>query len=417
MSQNTVTTEQVHELIEQLAAMTAAASITPEIVANIFEKMRNLNDQERLKVIEIAEAYIYEIQNTGIPAEKVLMPNGSNAVLEFAKRIEFVDLANLDSTEPLPLAKNYLYNSKPVQSVYGEREEGGYYLAFSVGRESNEGYEPYNTDVMLFVSEYSAPNVFTYASRYNTGEDGLNEDETSAALAFGTGIASISRAGLMSPEDRRDMNALLTEVFPLAVTIASTNAGTREIGEEVTPNIVLSIARRGADVSSSAITTSSEGTVQSDHKTIIGSALTSGTTTFQISVSQGGQTVNAPAQTFSFLNYRYRGVVPANNIPSDATAKTNYVKQLCQNNTISKELSASTQLTGKNALAADKCYVFVIPTQSPNLIVKNANSGGVVDNAGTDTFELARVNGTGTVNCKYVIVPASSNAWNFEITN
>ena len=59
----------------------------------------------------------------------------------------------------------------------------------------------------------------------------------------------------------------------------------------------------------------------------------------------------------------------------------------------------------------------MIPTQSPNLIVKNANSGGVVDNAGTGTFELARVNGTGTVNCKYVIVPASPNSWNFEIVN
>ena len=71
MSQNTVTTEQVHELIEQMAAMTAAASITPEIVANIFENMRQLNDQEREKVIATAEAYIAEIQNTGISAEKV----------------------------------------------------------------------------------------------------------------------------------------------------------------------------------------------------------------------------------------------------------------------------------------------------------------------------------------------------------
>ena len=72
---------------------------------------------------------------------------------------------------------------------------------------------------------------------------------------------------------------------------------------------------------------------------------------------------------------------------------------------------------GKTALAANKYFVFVIPTTSPNLIVKNYNSGGTVDNAGSGTFELARVNGTATLNCKYVIVPASSNAWNFEITN
>ena len=77
MSQNTVTTEQVHELIEQLAAMTAAASITPEIVANIFEKMRQLNDYERSKVIAIAEEYIEEIQNTGVPANKVSLGAGT----------------------------------------------------------------------------------------------------------------------------------------------------------------------------------------------------------------------------------------------------------------------------------------------------------------------------------------------------
>ena len=61
MSQVTITTEQVHELIEQLAAMTAAASITPGIVANIFEKMRNLNDQEKVKLVAFSEAFIAEL--------------------------------------------------------------------------------------------------------------------------------------------------------------------------------------------------------------------------------------------------------------------------------------------------------------------------------------------------------------------
>ena len=54
MSEVPVTTEQVHELIQQLAAQTVAASITPEMVANIFEKMRQLNDQEKNKT-ETAE--------------------------------------------------------------------------------------------------------------------------------------------------------------------------------------------------------------------------------------------------------------------------------------------------------------------------------------------------------------------------
>lgn len=69
MSIVTVTTEQVHELIQQLAAMSSAASITPEIVANIFENLRQLNDQEREKVIATAEAYIAEIENIGISGE------------------------------------------------------------------------------------------------------------------------------------------------------------------------------------------------------------------------------------------------------------------------------------------------------------------------------------------------------------
>lgn len=73
-----VTTNQVKEMIDQLAAMTAAASITPEIVASIFEKMRNLNDQEREKVIKVATEYIEEIRETGVDAEKCHTANGSN---------------------------------------------------------------------------------------------------------------------------------------------------------------------------------------------------------------------------------------------------------------------------------------------------------------------------------------------------
>jgi len=66
MAEVTVTTEQVHELIQQLAAMNVAASITPQIVANIFEKMRNLNDQEKDKIIAITQAYLQELNQAGI---------------------------------------------------------------------------------------------------------------------------------------------------------------------------------------------------------------------------------------------------------------------------------------------------------------------------------------------------------------
>lgn len=66
MATNKVTTEQVREAIEQLAAMVAAASISPQTVANILEMLRKLTDQEREKVIAIAEAKIKEIQDIGI---------------------------------------------------------------------------------------------------------------------------------------------------------------------------------------------------------------------------------------------------------------------------------------------------------------------------------------------------------------
>lgn len=202
-----------------------------------------------------------------------------------------------------------------------------------------------------------------------------------------------------------------TEVFPLTVAIASSNAGTREIGTSVTPNIVLGITRKGSDVSSSAQTTSSQGTVQSDHKTITGSALTSGTTTFQISVSQGGQTKSAPNQVFDFMNYRYYGVINSSTEPTKAQVKT-----LCENGTLTKQLSRSTKM-GATDLAANKCFVFVVPNTSVNLIVKNAKSGNPISGCTVDTVTINRVNGSDTVSCKYVIVPSGAAAWTFEITN
>ena len=245
--------------------------------------------------------------------------------------------------------------------------------------------------------------------------DGLQDTINEAALHNGEVQAAVlvniaSGTGLTSVNAQQAFAEIAREIYPVQLTIAESNAGTFEIGTPKTPHIVLSILRNGADVSSSANTTSSQGEVQSDHKTIDGVELTSGTTTFQISVTQGGQTVDAPDQKFEFMNYRYYGAVSSK--PANADA----VRTLCQNGTLTKQLSSSTKM-GKTALAGNKYFVFVIPTTSPNLIVKNANSGGTVDNAGSGTFEIARVNGSANINCKYVVVPASSNAWNFEITN
>lgn len=246
--------------------------------------------------------------------------------------------------------------------------------------------------------------------------EGLQDTINEAALHNGEVQAAVlvniaSGTGLTAVNAQQAFAEIAREIYPVQVTIAESNAGTFEIGTSKTPHIVLSILRNGADVSSSADTTSSQGEVQSDHKTIIGSEITSGTTTFQISVSQGGQTVNAPNQVFDFMNYRYYGVINSTTEPTKAQVKT-----LCENGTLTKQLSRSTKMSATD-LAANKCYVFVVPNTNVNLIVKNAKSGNPISGCTVDTVTINRVNGTGTVNCKYVIVPYGAAAWTFEITN
>ncbi|MDO4801707.1 MAG: hypothetical protein Q4A15_06045, partial [Prevotellaceae bacterium] len=88
-----ITSAQVKEAIDQLAAMTAAASITPEAVASVMEKLRNLTDAERQQIVEVASAYLTEINtksqewlnrllSTGGPADKIITKNGSNVQSE-----------------------------------------------------------------------------------------------------------------------------------------------------------------------------------------------------------------------------------------------------------------------------------------------------------------------------------------------
>ena len=249
--------------------------------------------------------------------------------------------------------------------------------------------------------------------------EGLQDTINEAALHNGEVQAAVlvniaSGTGLTAVNAQQAFAEIAKEIYPVQVAIASSNAGTYEVGDaqhSVTPHIVLSITRNGADVSSSAQTTSSQGEVQSDHKTIIGSALTSGTTTYQISVSQGGQTRSIPNQVFDFMNYRYYGVINSSTEPTKAQVKT-----LCENGTLTKQLSRSTKM-GATDLAANKCYLFVVPNTNVNLIVRNAKSGNPISGCTVDTVTINRVNGTAEVSCKYVIVPAGAAAWTFEITN
>ena len=235
--------------------------------------------------------------------------------------------------------------------------------------------------------------------------EGITQSANQIELASGTVLEAVTA--------QQAFAELATEVFPVNVEVVESNAGTYEVGTpNITPRIVLNITRRGTDVASSATTTvSPSGTVQSDNKTITDSAISSGSKTYQIEVTQGGQTVNAPNQVFDFMDYRYYGVINSTTEPTKAQVKT-----LCENGTLTKQLSRSTKMSATN-LAANKCYVFVVPNTNVNLIVRNAKSGNPISGCTVDTVTINRVNGTDTVSCKYVIVPYGTAAWTFEITN
>lgn len=282
-----VTTNQVKEMIDQLAAMTAAASITPEIVASIFEKMRNLNDQEREKVIKVATEYIEEIKTTGIQADKVHLNSGSNAEAE--------------------------------------------------------------------------------------------------------------------------IDALITEVFPLKASIEYSNAGSYEVGTKVVPYIELSITRRGNDVAPSATLGCSdpEALINQETKSVTCAEISSGTKTVALRVAQGGQEVKLEDQKYEFMNYMYRG--PVASAPTQATILS-IIKSL------PKTLSTSTKLS-QTTLAGGSYYVFAVKG-TPNLVVHNAKSGGVVDSYAKGTISVPQENDESKTNTySYVVVPKSSSTWYFTIEN
>lgn len=324
-------------------------------------------------------------------------------VQEGNKKPDIIDITNyLSEGAILPDSSYYVHAGRPVLATSGEYYNTRW-LGFCMSHFNN-----LNHSIALYTRNENDRYVFYSQFRADEASTPLEEH---VALVFGGLPATPTTPGLMSAADKNMFDDMVTEVFPLTVAIASSNAGSFEVGTSVTPHIVLSITRKGADVSSSANTTSSQGEVQSDHKTIDGVELTSGTTTFRISVSQGGQTKSAPDQVFDFMNYRYYGVINSSTEPTKAQVKT-----LCENGTLTKQLSRSTKM-GATDLAANKCYVFVVPNTNVNLIVKNAKSGNPISGCTFDTVTVNRVNGTAEVSCKYVIVPAGSAAWTFEITN
>jgi hypothetical protein len=216
----------------------------------------------------------------------------------------------------------------------------------------------------------------------------------------------------MTKEDKAMFDDMVVEVFPLTVGIFASNAGTFEVGDNITPQIVLSITRKGVDVPAADITENiipNPAYVSPDKRTISGNQVSSGTTTYQIAVTQGGQTKSVPNQVFDFMNYMYYGEVSTK--PASATA----VATLCENGTLSKQLSRATTKSNTN-LAANKYYVFAVKG-SVNLVCRHAGTEAIVTGCTTETATVQRVNNSGSDSYSYIIVEKSASAWSFKITN
>lgn len=315
-----------------------------------------------------------------------------------------VDISGYHSEgSELPLASHYTYNGLPTEAFSGHCiETDDDYIAIC-----NYHWDTYYS-IFLYVK--NEQNKFIFSSQFHNNEAQTTLEQFVADMIAGA-PATHSRNGVMTKEDKAMFDDMVTEVFPLTVGVVSSNAGTRETGDEVSPHIVLSITRKGVDVPANEIVQSISPTpifVSDDKRTIMGDSLTSGSTTYQISVSQGGQTKSVAPQTFAFSYYRYKGAL---------SSKPNTSNIVAAIRALPKELSTVTTL-GQTTLEANKYYLFAVKG-TVNLIVKNAKSGGTIaiPNSDKGTCVVPQENGQGSNTYSWVIVPASSNTWYFQITN
>lgn len=239
-------------------------------------------------------------------------------------------------------------------------------------------------------------------------EGGTVQNAAAVALANGTGLVATDVQG--------GIKELATAIFPVTASIYEGNTGTFETGTPITPLLKLDIKRNGVNVQSSSTVSVNppedmEVTTASNRKVITytGEPLTSGTHTYAIDVVQGGQHAAPLTAEYKFSYYRYKGAL---------SSKPNTANIVAAIRALPKELSTVTTL-GQTTLEGGKYYLFAVKG-TVSLIVKNAKSGGTIDIPSSDkgTCIVPQENGVGDGNTySWVIVPASSNTWYFQITN
>ena len=339
----------------------------------------------------------------------------ARAEAEEAKKPNKVELYGFDHSLPLPLDATYYYKGLPTHSVQGVAYDSVNeiytdYIGICIEHESDDNYEPQHHNVQLFVK---TNGDYIYSETFNTYE-ASGYLEMHVARALGSANATPGSSGLMSATDKSLFDDVVTEVFPVKVVISSSNADVREVGTSVTPTIVLSITRKGADVSSSAnVVVTPSGTVGADGKTITDSAISSGSKTYHIAVTQGGQTVSPANQKFDFKNYLYKGAFSSD---QKAAVKANLVSAIKSKTKVLSDDKTLAQTT----LAGGDCYLFAVKGHV-TLVVKNAKSGGTISVDSSDKgfiTDFPQENNPSLTNeYSWIIVPASSNTWYFQITN
>ena len=209
-------------------------------------------------------------------------------------------------------------------------------------------------------------------------------------------------AGVMSAQQAKDLDDVVLQVFPLVVTVASSNADAYEKGETVTPAVELSIKRRGVNVASEATITT---TMTVDGTSLSYEDITENTS-FNISVSHKGSTVSVPQQQYKFFNYVYGEVLYSE--PTDVVAAISAAQTVC-------ELSNRTTYSG--TLAAGRVFIFAVPG-NVNLVCRHTETGAVITGCTKGTALIPRKCDPNTTDSySYIIVPASDVSWNFKITN
>lgn len=219
-------------------------------------------------------------------------------------------------------------------------------------------------------------------------------------------------------ELKDDVSALLASVFPLLVAYGTKNDGKYEYGDSVTPSVAWTATRQGSAVtpSSAVATTNLSGTMASNKLSYSAPSLNlTSEKTFAVVVSQGGQSVSLAQVKWTPTFYRYRGEVSSVPTPSDYAST---IKALT-----TKELSVEKTL-GATQLSANKYYLFAVKSDTAvTLVVRENSTNAIVSGTVTGSVTLTQENnyqegGSARTNTYYyVLVPASTSAWTFKITN